>query len=439
MQDERPVAFFSKLLGPKAQLKSIYEKELMAICLPVQKWRYYLLGRHFLVKTDQQSLKFIMQQREIGVDYQKWVNKEVDQDVLLNQIKQDLTSTTKMHHGFTINDVGGHAGDIKTYLRIAAEWFWVGIWKDVATFVQQCEVCQRQKVSQQALAGLLQPLPIPARIWEDISLDFIEGLPNSQRLHGFPGSIISDRDRIFLNSFWKELFRLHNTEIKRSTSYHPQTDGQTEIVNKMLETYLRCFVGGQPKSWSKWLHWAEFSYNTSSHMSTKLTPFKVVYGRDPLIINRIGKGQSPIDSIECLLQERDATLDDLRFNLLKAQQKMKLNADKNRRDDQFEIGQHVYVKIQPYQLIVDVGKGSSSQVEVLLKWKGLPLFKATWEEAAAIDAQFPDFHLEDKVKFWAPSNVTNGEIAQQLITYTRRQHKEKNVKTANKGKIRNVQ
>lgn len=75
MQDQCPIAYFSKLLGPKAQLKSIYEKELMAICLAVQKWRHYLLGRHFVVKTDQQSLRYIMQQREIGSDYQKWVSK----------------------------------------------------------------------------------------------------------------------------------------------------------------------------------------------------------------------------------------------------------------------------------------------------------------------------------------------------------------------------
>lgn len=75
MQEGRPLAFFSKLLGPRAQSKSIYEKELMAICLAVQKWKYYLLGRHFVVRTDQQSLRFIMQQREVGGDYQKWVSK----------------------------------------------------------------------------------------------------------------------------------------------------------------------------------------------------------------------------------------------------------------------------------------------------------------------------------------------------------------------------
>lgn len=201
---------------------------------------------------------------------------------------------------------------------------------------------------------------MPVRVWDDITLEFIEGLPVSHgvdtilvvvdqfskyahfltlrhpftaltvatifikeivKLHDFPKSIVSDRDRIFLSTFWRELFRVHGTSLKRSTSYHPQIDGQTEIVNKALETYLRCFIGGKPKSWSKWMHWADFSYNTSIHMSTKLTPFKVVYGRDPPMITRLGRGQSPVDSVEATLQERDAILDDLQTNLLKAQQK----------------------------------------------------------------------------------------------------------------------
>lgn len=80
MQDQRPLAFFSKLLGPQAQQKCVYEKELMAVCLAVQKWRSYLLGRHFVIRTDQQSIKFITQQREIGLEYQKWVRKLMGYD-----------------------------------------------------------------------------------------------------------------------------------------------------------------------------------------------------------------------------------------------------------------------------------------------------------------------------------------------------------------------
>ena len=169
------------------------------------------------------------------------------------------------------------------------------------------------------------------------------------RLHGFPASIVSDRDRIFLSNFWKELFKLQGTDLKRSTAYHPQTDGQTEIVNRTLETYLRCFTAGQPRSWAKWLAWAEFSYNTAPHSSTGFTPFKVVYGRNPTALVRIGKGQSPVNSIEEMLCDRDAILDDLHFNLLRAQQRMKHYADLKSKDEAFAVGDMVYLRIQPYR------------------------------------------------------------------------------------------
>jgi hypothetical protein len=180
---------------------------------------------------------------------------------------------------------GGHSGIHKTWGRIKENVYWEGMKSDVIQFINSCQVCQQTKIPAQLPYGLLQPLPIPAGVWEDISMDFIVGLPSFQRftvifvvvyrfskaahfgmlptqftaiqvadlftkmickLHGMPKSIVSDRDPIFLSKFWQQLFRLSGTKLRMSTAYHPQSDGQTEVVNKALQQYLRCFVHNKP-------------------------------------------------------------------------------------------------------------------------------------------------------------------------------------------------
>ena len=320
------------------------------------------------------------------------------------------------------------------------------------------------------------------------------------RLHGIPQSIISDRDRVFLSHFWNEIFRLQGATLKRSTAYHPQSDGQTEVVNKCLETYLRCFVSEKPRTWARWLAWAEYWYNTSFHSSTRCTPFRALYGRDPPRLIRYERGSATVSAVDHELEDRDAILDELRMHLLRAQQKMKFQADTKRRPEEFDIGDLVYLKLRPYRqrslarrkyeklaaryygpfkVLERIGKvayklelpssasihpvfhisqlrrakgaslsssclppqltdeleliaepealldvrpkqhGSSGEVEVLLKWKSLPEFEATWEDFQMIQQQFPAFHLEDKVKVWAGGNVR----PQVRFTYHRRKGK----------------
>ncbi|GJR54517.1 putative mitochondrial protein [Tanacetum coccineum] len=174
--------------------------------------------------------------------------------------------------------IGGHSGAHVTMKKLGSLFYWKGLKKMVKQMVRDCDVCQRQKPDLSAYPGLIQPLPIPERIWKEISMDFIEKLPTSHgksvilvvvdrlskyahfiplahpftasqvaqvfldqvyKLHGLPESIVSDRDKVFLSNFWKALFAELKVKLKLSTAYHPQTDGQTEVVNRSLRCYLR--------------------------------------------------------------------------------------------------------------------------------------------------------------------------------------------------------
>lgn len=134
-----------------------------------------------------------------------------------------------------------------------------------------------------------------------------------------------------------------------SSSYYPQSDGQTEVVNRCLETYLSCFATEQPQSWSHWLPWAELWYNTSYHISTELTPFEVVYGRQPPTLLYYTEGETRVEAVARELKDRDVALRQLKYNLKCAQDRMKAQADKKRTDVQFEVGDWVFLHLRPHR------------------------------------------------------------------------------------------
>ncbi|GAU10042.1 hypothetical protein TSUD_272800 [Trifolium subterraneum] len=283
---------------------------------------------------------------------------------------------------------GGHSGFLRTYRRLADSLYWVGMQKDVRNYVRACDVCQRQKYSATSPAGLLQPLHIPNNVWEDLSLDFITGLPKSKgyeavlvvvdrlskyshfillkhpyaaksiaelfvkevvRLHGIPNSIISGRDPLFVSHFWMELFKLQGTKLNMSSAYHPESDGQTEVINRCLEAYLRCVAADHPKHWPLLVGWAEFWYNTTFHVSIGQTPFEVVYGRKPPPLIRFASNETKVAAVAVELSERDEALRQLKLHLLRSQEKMASYANKKRRDLSFEVGEWVFLKLRPHR------------------------------------------------------------------------------------------
>jgi hypothetical protein len=249
--------------------------------------------------------------------------------------------------------------------------------QDVKDYIAACELCAQAKLEHSKLPGLLQPLPIPQFAWHTISLDFIEGLPKSKnfdtilvvidkltkyahflclshpytaitvaqtflahvyKLHGMPSVIISDRDKIFTNAFWQELFKLTNTTLNMSPTYHPQTDGQTEILNQCLETYLRCMVQSCPNKWAQWIPLAEFWYNSIFHSALVLTPFQALCGHKPRHFGITVDDTCSVSDLDQWLKERQVMLDHIQHNLQRAQDHMKHQADKHRQERTFHVG-----------------------------------------------------------------------------------------------------
>ncbi|GJU93461.1 DNA/RNA polymerases superfamily protein [Tanacetum coccineum] len=212
-----------------------------------------------------------------------------------------------------------HPGSTKMYRDLKQYFWWNGMKQDVATFVSKCMTCQQVKIEHQRASGLLQPLEIPMWKWDEISMDFVTGLPTTQkrhdaiwvvvdrltksahflpirknygisklaeifrqeivRLHGTPTSIVSDRDPKFTSHFWKGLQKAWGTRLKFSTAFHPQTDGQSERTIQTLEDMLRACALEWTGCWDEYLCLVEFAYNNSWHASIKAATFCALYGR----------------------------------------------------------------------------------------------------------------------------------------------------------------
>ena len=215
----------------------------------------------------------------------------------------------------------GHFGVAKTLGMLKEHFVWPKMRSDVERHCASCVTCHKAKSTTHPY-GLYMPLPIADSPWEHVSMDFVLGLPKTRggrdsifvvvdrfskmahfiactkvgnashvadlyfehvvRLHGIPQTIVLDRDTKFLSYFWKTLWAKLGTKLLFSTSYHPQTDGQTEVVNRSLGQLLRTMLLTKQGRWEEHLAHVEFVYNRTIHSATKRTPFEVVYGKNPI-------------------------------------------------------------------------------------------------------------------------------------------------------------
>ncbi|KAA0043069.1 pol protein [Cucumis melo var. makuwa] len=264
-----------------------------------------------------------------------------------------------------------HPGSTKMYQDLKWVYWWRNMKREVAEFVSRCLVCQQVKAPRQKPAGLLQPLSIPEWKWENVSMDFITGLPRTLRgftviwvvvdrltksAHFVPVSIVSDRDARFTSKFWKGLQTAMGTRLDFSTAFHPQTDGQTEHLNQVLEDMLRACALEFPGSWDSHLHLMEFAYNNSFQATIDMAPFEALYGKCCRSLVCWGEvGEERLMGPK-LVQSTNEAIQKIRSRMQTAQSRQKSYADVRRKDLEFDVGDKVFLKVAPMRGVLHFEK-----------------------------------------------------------------------------------
>eukprot|EP00253_Pinus_taeda_P018433 PITA_18433 len=378
--------------GKENRVADALSRKVHCLCeLSVSKWRTSLVEQIKIEASRDSEYQHLKQQVQQAVKERLQQGYTLDSDGMLcfnkklyvpdsNDLKRLILDE------FHISHYTGHPGYQKMVTALKKEYYWPGMKKQVVEYLARCLECQQIKAEHQHPAGLLQPLPIPEWKWETISMDFITGLPRTKkgndsimvvvdklskaahfipaqstykavqiahlfmqnvfRLHGLPKVIISDRDVKFTSTFWRTLFVELGTQLNFSTAYHPQTDGQTERVNQVLEDMLRAYVMLKPGQWEEYLHLVEFAYNNGYHTSTQLSPFEVLYGRKCHTPSSWGGPEDKLSLGPEMLKDMEDMVKRVRANLKAAQDRQKSFADRKRRFTEYKVGDHVFVRIQ---------------------------------------------------------------------------------------------
>lgn len=309
-------------------------------------------------------------------------------------IPKDKELRTRLLYEYHDIPITGHLGIDKTYEAIRRDYFWPKMGKDVQKYITSCDSCQRNKSSNLQPAGLLQPLTTPSKRWEQVTMDFIVQLPTTRnkhdaivvfldrlskrahfcpthtsvtapevakiffsnifKNHGLPQVIVSDRDAKFTSRFWKTLFEQLGTKLAMSTAFHPQTDGQTERMNRTLEEMLRAYSSYKQDNWDEYLPAAEFAYNNSKQPSTEHTPFELDCGQHPTTPSSLAaKKNTQVPAVDDFLSHWSTMIQIAKDNLMIAQERQVKYANQHRRYEKFKVGDKVLLSTQHINSPID--------------------------------------------------------------------------------------
>ena len=306
----------------------------------------------------------------------------------------------RAHHDSPLT---GHQGVARTCELITRNFWFPRMQRIVENYINSCHLCQTSKAPRHPRHGELASLPVPTSPWKGLSCDFVTDLPLSNgmdsvlvfvdrmtkmshfipclkttsapefgrlfvahvvRLHGLPDSIVSDRGSIFTSNFWSTLASILQIDTRKSTAFHPQTDGQTERMNQTLETYLRIFVNQEQDDWFDLLPLAEFAYNNARQESTRMSPFFANYCFHPRFIAEFSP--TPVPAANDFASHLHDVHDRLVENVKKAQDIQARYYDRKYKPVEFEPGDLVWLNASHI---------STTRPSKKLDWKQLGPFK----------------------------------------------------------------
>ncbi|KAJ3486050.1 hypothetical protein NLI96_g4519 [Meripilus lineatus] len=282
------------------------------------------------------------------------------------------------------HSVLAHLGAKKTIDYLKQEVWWKSMVEEIKTYCKTCGLCATSKSATQKPMGLLKTLQVPRRPWQYIGIDFVGPLPESSnrlgtfdmicvvidlltsmvhliptvqtyraaqiaevvfenvyKLHGLPERIISNRDTLFTSTFWRRLHELLRTELRLSSSYHPQTDGATERANRTMTQMLRQCVHPDQKDWVQKLPAIELAMNMARSDTTGFSPFYLNYGRMPRSL--IWDNQSEYPGVQTFAQQMKEAIMAAHDAIIAARVQQTKQANKHRRDAPFKENDLVYL------------------------------------------------------------------------------------------------